>query len=775
MLFSRISQSKIFPAVVATFLGVLVVGLAAKLPVALEERVVISPQKADGVIEIQENTTVSQSIVLAPGTYSGLKLFTSLEQLPEQPIIVAVYDTDGQLVSENYARNTVYAPEYNESLKIEFPFSQFTVDERTRYRIDLTMGDSALPLLASTGERDIYQQGAYIRNSETTNQDVAVVMNIKTPLSFGAQQGVLAGVIFVIGLSLITTVVPSRWQWMAATLLLIGITPIALAGYWFSDDVLGIADWDYYFSLHNAYRETILTHHTFPFWNPWTCGGTAGLGDPEFPVFMPTFWVELMFGVETGIPLAIYLSTAVGAVGFLLLGKRLGMSVLAAVVVSVIAMFGTVNLLEITEGHVNVFAAMWIPWIFWSWLGVYRKQTSPIICGIFLALIFYQGGIYLLMYTGLAFITLILFVRRRLDALRGTVIAGVWALGFAAIKLIPVLMWLRQFPDDAYASSTFTLPYITDILFGRHLHGTYLIFRQDSGWHEYGAYIGYIAFGLALAGLTYIRKSRIIFVLAISAALSVLVSSLGPQLESTFDLLWFFPRSNISRFILFAVVSLALLAGFGLDMVRSKFKWGNIFALILIGAVAIDLMSLTYQVSQQAFVLPELYPAPEAAPAPIAFTPRRFDLAGEGSRTSRAYAAARKGWGTFAYCSVLGPDPTVRTVFDENHGAFILNTQNTEAEVTHWSPNEVRVTIDASESFEGSLNTNSVEGWKVNGNEAEIVDGRVGVKLPAGHHELVFTYESPGFRYGIFIFVVTIGVAVQLYWPRKKDSPVQRS
>ena len=769
MFFLGIFKHKYASLGASLIFGAIALVLAWYLPIGREQFVVVSPDRTDGVIEVSPGTTISQSIVLPAGTYSGIGIFSTNERLVDTNISLTVQTEEGVEVSRSYDVSTVYAPEHNDALVLLFEIQDVVVKERDRYVIAIHTKGSAFSLVSSTGERDIYQQGALRLNGEETKQDLAVTTSARSLLSFGVRQGVVAGVIFCIALAALLTFTSGRVQWIGAALLLIGITPLAIAGYWFSDNVLGIADWDYYFSLHNAYREIVLTYNSFPFWNPWTCGGTAGLGDPEFSGFMPTFWLELAFGVERGIPLAIFLSTAVGAVGYLMLGKRVGLSVISASLVALIAMFGTVNLLEITEGHVNVFAAMWIPWIFWSWLGVYRQQLPPIICGIFLALTFYQGGIYLLMYTGLAFIMLLLLVPRRLDALKTTVIAGAWALGFASIKLFPVLMWLRQFPDDAYASSTYTLPYLTDIFFGRHLHGTYLIFKQDSGWHEYGAYIGYGALLLCVVGLTKLRKSRVVQALTLAVILSVLLSTLGPQLESIFDLLWFFPRSNISRFILFAVISIALLAGHGLDVLKKKVPRGQVLAIIVVGVVAVDLMSLTYQLSQQAFVLPDLYPAPEQAPAPIAFTPHRFDLAGEGSRTSRAYAAAKRGWGTFAYCSVLGPDPSVRTVFDENHGPFILNTSNAAANVTHWSPNEVHVTVDAQESFEGSLNTNSAEGWVVNGTKAAIVDGRVGVKLPAGQHELVFKYEAPGFRVGVFVFVVTLGLATLLYWPRRRE------
>src|SRR3989344_4404951 len=399
---------------------------------------------------------------------------------------------------------------------------------------------------------------------------------------------------------------------MGIGLLCVAITPVALFGFWFSEGALGIADWDYYFSLHHFYRETILTYHQLPLWNPWTCGGSAALGDPEFPLFSVTFLLELLFGIPIGLRLSIYASVVGTALGMLALCRRFKFSPWAGAMAAVAAAFGSVSLLEIVEGHVNVFAAMWIPWIFYAWYGAYQanlklktqksklwsvlSEKNTILCAVFLALTFYAGGIYLLMYTCLAFLFLLLVVPNRTRALMVTAGAGCLALGLAAFKLVPVLLWLRQFPDEAYASSAVTLTNWYDILLGRYLHNSYVIFRQDSGWHEYGAYIGPFVFVLAILGLSQIRR-RGVAILAGGALLAWLLSMSGPSLKPLFDLLWFFPRSNISRIILLAVVPLCLLAGVGFDLVRRKLKLSPVVLAMIVGLVAVDVMSLASQLS----------------------------------------------------------------------------------------------------------------------------------------------------------------------------------
>ncbi len=441
----------------------------------------------------------------------------------------------------------------------------------------------------------------------------------------------------------------------------------------------------------------------------------------------------------------------------LMLARRLGRSVEAGLIASLAVAFGTVNLLEITEGHVNVLAAMWIPWILWSWHRMVVGNKKPIVCGIFLALTFLGGGIYLLMYTALAFIGLVLCVRNRRFALVCTIQAGLWALGFAAFKLIPVLFWLNQFPDDAYASSAYTLPWLGEIFFGRHLHGVYVILDQASGWHEYGAYIGYIVFGLAIAGLSHWKTSRTVRVLLLAALVAVGLSTLGPQLRSIFDQLWFFPRSSISRFILFAVIPIALLASYGIDRVTGYFpRNGKYIRAFLVGIVAIDIFSLTYQLSEQAFILPHVVPEVSPAPYPIAFTTERFDATGEGSRLTRAYDAYTAGYGTLTYCSVLGPKPSVRTIYDEDNGIVSVLDKDAHVELLSWSYNIVRVHVNAPKDTILVLNTNHADGWTANGKQATIVDNRVAASVAAGSQDIVFLYRTPGLYWGIGITLISI-------------------
>lgn len=764
-------KKEIWLGLIVVIVAAAVLAVAWRLPVTHEERTIIPVKKTFESVVVEDGNSVTQRLVLAPGTYSGVVLYADTDRLVGQPLVVVVRDSERRELARGQYAKVSYLPTNDDILRLEIPMARWQLTEPQHIFVEVWLKGSALSLRAA-GMGELYRFGELIVGGEATQYDIALSLLVPERLGFGARQGVIAGLVVLLGLALVYLLPGERQRWWAVVILVAVVAPLALAGYWFSVDRLGIADWDYYFSLHHSYRYSLLQLKTFPFWNPYTCGGTAGLADPEFPVFTPTFLLELIFGISAGLRLAIYLSVMIGAWGMLALAKQLKLSPEAALLAAIVAAFGSVNLLEVTEGHVNVLAAMWIPWVFWAWLRAYRvhrasstpgvsRRVGPLFCGIFLALTFFQGGIYLLMYTGLAFAALAFLAARPREAVMVTIKSGLWALGLAAVKLVPVLAWLRQFPDEAYAKSAYTLPWLTEILFGRHLHGAYVIFEQNSGWHEYGAYVGYIVFALALVGVSLAGRHRVIRALLIGGVLAAILSAMGPQLEPLFDQLWFFPRSNISRIILFSVMALALLAGFGLDHLRQRGVWPWVIV-TLVGLAAIDIFSLSYQLSEKAFVLPEVVPQIEQAPEPIAFTTQRFDSAGRGSGTTRTYSAAQAGWGTMAYCSVLGPAPRVRTVSDEG-GSELIGASKDEVSwaLVNWSPNDVTVHVIVETEAEVTLNTNYARGWTVNGKPVKEVGGLVGADLEAGEYDVTFAYRTPGFWLGIIISVLTIGWAVR--------------
>lgn len=596
---------------------------------------------------------------------------------------------------------------------------------------------------------------------------------------FETLQGILAGVIFALGAIFISKL--RSYKWLAASILVLIITPLALQPFLFSYGELGISDWDYYFSMHTNMRDAIVTHHQFPLWNPYTCGGTSALGDPEFPVLSPLFLLEILFGTPIGLQLSIFASTAIGALGMLHLARKLGIGVLGGLIASLPMSFGSVNLLEIVEGHPNILAAMYIPWVLYAWLSAYQgkqknKYTAVIITAILLALMFFQGGIYLLMYMTGVFIFLSLAVSRKKHALQLTCFAGLLAIGLASVKLVPVALWLQQFQDKAYASSAFTLFNLDDIFFGRILHGAEdVIPNQGGGWHEYGAYIGITIAALAAIGFITRRNSRVVRALIISAIGAILISSLGPYLKPFFDQVSFIPRSNISRVILLAVIPISLLAGYGLDFIEKQSRIMKFGALMLLTLASIDIMSLAYPLASQTFVLPRVTNTITPAPHPIAYSPFEYRARHKGVDYTRAYEATLAGYGTMSYCSVLSPERGVKIITDEGNTGILEFSSDKDAtfELVSWSPNKIIANVQTTQKTNITLNANYAKGWYVNNTPAKEAGNRPMYTLEPGSTTVEFSYTPPGLWAGLGISVLTI-VGIICVLLRKQNAPLVR-
>ncbi|MEO6077295.1 MAG: hypothetical protein ABIP54_00735 [Candidatus Andersenbacteria bacterium] len=752
----------IWRLIIATSIALIAVILAYWVPFSTTPIQVVKFDDTPNVVSLSAGAHIEQRIHLSSGTYSGVAFFSNDEILEGRVVRAVIKNRAGENIASGDADTVSYLSDQN-VMRIEVATSWFSVTHDDFYVVDIYFPHGEpLSLRVMDRNKNLPAVQKLSINGQVQEKIMSLSLLQRTSTDFGARQGVIVGAIAMIGIALISVVRTNRNKMILAIVLVILLAPLAILGYFFPTGSLGIADWDLYIPLHDSYRKAILTYHTFPFWDPYPCGGTSGLGDPEFPLFTPTFALVLLFGSSLGLRLDIVLSIIVGAIGMIVLARKLGRSVEAGFIAALAVSFGTVNLIESTEGHVNILTAMWVPWIFWAWLSVYQKKIKPIVLGAFLALTFLGGGVYILIYTTIAFIILTLLASRRREAFLTSLKAGLWGLGLVAFKLIPVIYWLKQFTDRVYVPSSYTLPWLGEILFGRHLHDSYVILNQSSGWHEYGAYIGYGVLVLALAGVSYVSKNRIVRSLVLAAILAILLSTLGPVLAPILDHVKFFPRSNLSRIILFAVIPLALLAAFGMDRVAEiSPRFGKTIRVIIVGLIAIDIISLTYQISEQAFVLPHVVPAIAPAPSPIAYTPKRFDLAGEGSRTTRTTDAYFAGYGTEAYCSVLGPQSAVRTIYDEGDTSVVA-AQDARAIVTliSWSYNVVKVHVETPVVTQVVLNGNYAKGWMANGENAEIVSNRPAISVPAGTTDVEFSYHTPGFWLGLAITLCTLAYAV---------------
>ncbi len=698
----------------------------------IEEAVSLAPQQ-----------TIQQSFRSNGQALVGIILAAPHSSSTAPLLKVSLYDESGQNLSRSIS------------------VRQIVRDNRTFYVVRLfprwLSEGSVYQLKITNFARAPAQLMAFPNNPHpigSENADIKIDALYRTVSHEARTLSVLAGTLLVVSVGFLGSLKGPR---LILWLVLMALIPVVLSGYWLTQDTLGISDWDYYFSVHHIIRETIVTWHQFPLWNPATCGGTAALADPEFTGLSPLFLFELVFGVPSGLRFSLLAAVGIGCAGMMMLARQIGLTALSSLLAGVTVFFSSAVILRLTEGHISVFSYVWIPWIFWAWIHQLRSARSSnilsagtsrwtIAAGAFMSLMFYQAGIHPLMYVAGTLAAASFFTHRKKYALTVTVAAGVWAAAFAAVKLIPSLDWLSQFPDQAYASSAFSLPYWYELLLGRHLHGASVIPKQGSGWHEYGSYVGPVVLALAALALTRMRRNRTIKLLLIGTIAAILLSSAGPLLQPLFDYMPYAPRSNISRFIIMALIPLALLAGFGLDQVRRWRPAAFWLPVFIAGAAIVDILSLAGPISAQAFIVPDVINPPQQSAWPITFTEATDKIRIQSVDHDRAYVSARAGYGTMSYCSVLSPNPGVR------RGTVPYVSSDPPASsvnIISWSPNVVRLLAVLERPGTITINTNYAQGWLVNGAPASNIAGRVGQRIiEPGRYELWFSYHPPGLLSG---------------------------
>ncbi|MBI4022011.1 MAG: hypothetical protein HY372_01515, partial [Candidatus Andersenbacteria bacterium] len=294
----------------------------------------------------------ARRVLAVPGqTITGVALSSLQEKVGGgMEILILV---DGKVVRRS---SRFWQSWRGDSARLTFPVQSFVLPAGTAVELEVrrTAGDP-LPL-------------------QVTRDSGALTVSLvhPVPLEAGARRGVMAGLAVMLAAYVLGAL--KRWQWAAAAAAVAVVSPLVLAGFLRPAGVLGVSDWDYYFTVHTRYRDSLLKYHTFPFWNAYTCGGTAGLADPEFPVISPLYPLELLFGVSGGLRLAVVVSVAVGGLGMLTLARRLNLSPTAGLLAALIVSFSSTTLLKLTEGHIDMLAAMWMPWIFWSWHHAYTRE-----------------------------------------------------------------------------------------------------------------------------------------------------------------------------------------------------------------------------------------------------------------------------------------------------------------------------------------------------------------------------------------------------------------
>ncbi|MDP6792827.1 MAG: hypothetical protein QF660_02110 [Anaerolineales bacterium] len=272
-------------------------------------------------------------------------------------------------------------------------------------------------------------------------------------------------------------------------------------------DNVGIRDWDQHLFYFGSVLKTVGEYRQFPMWNPWYCGGSVLYQNPQVPLLSPVYLLAPFMGMLPAVKISVGIYYGIALFGMFLLARMVyGLSnrFLIFLSCSVFVFSGTLSL-HIAEGQTHMFGAAFFPFVLLGYeLYLSRKRSGWLILGsTSLALILWTGGIYaapLITLFMIVYAALRAAVEQSIAPLRGLAAVGVYAFLFSALRLVPVMDYMRDYPRIAMGREFVPPAVWDDIFFTREQSLFTEVTLSDSsfpsgrkmqwGWHEYGSYVG---------------------------------------------------------------------------------------------------------------------------------------------------------------------------------------------------------------------------------------------------------------------------------------------
>jgi hypothetical protein len=528
------------------------------------------------------------------------------------------------------------------------------------------------------------------------------------------------------------------------------------------------SDWDLVLGTQWAAYWTVRQYHQFPFWNPFECGGIPLLGDPVSHFLTPWFLLTLTFGPEVGLHLEVVILCAIGWAGGYVLGRLLGMRRISAVATATAFAGSSWFFLHASEGQMFLLALAYLPWIVaGAWAASEKgKLRYAVLSGALIALSFFEGGPYPVLYEGLTLALLMVFralVQLDPRPLTALGVAAAFAIGFPAFKCLPVLEVIASHPRPTGEGWSNLLYALGQALLSRYQDHSR---PSPNGWGfwELGAYVGIFAV-IAVAALRFPRRS-LPWILT-----GVVVFQLARGWTSP-NCLWvwlhrlpLFSSTRLpARLLIPFVLIIATLAGLGLDAIC---KGGSIAAVAISGLLVIvggaDLLLVGPPNLRYAFVQ-------IAGPwsAPRTFVQYRLAPASKQSATIQHKEGV-------VNCYVYTNWPT--PVKGENEAGY-RGEQYMDGpgvvRLLRWTPNALRFEVDTPAPSVLVINQNYDPSWRVTsgGWSTFSKDGLLAVRVAAGKNIVVVRYVSLLAFYGLAITVLTtFGAVMFIRTERSRSAP----
>ncbi len=520
---------------------------------------------------------------------------------------------------------------------------------------------------------------------------------------------------------------------------------------------------------------TLSHFHQLPFWNPYKCGGMSMIGNPESAIVTPFLILYLTFGLTPGILLEIYLHLAIMFAGGYVLGRELGLGSLACIALAAMFPSSSWLSLHIAAGHLNFLSAAYVPWILALLLAACRmKRWYPAaVGGLLCALTLTEGNyafVFAAMLTAILATTLAAY-RLSIRPLAAAVVIGVFALAFAALKLIPTAEMLTIYPRS-WGDSYLTWRGLLISLFSRDQNVSHPLVASFF-FSEYGGYIGAPFAVLASIGIVTAGRDALAWVVGAILFLFLYRGDTGPDALTV--LLRHFPLGgNIGlcgRWVIPLVFCVGALAALGAQFLCGRRSiWGRRLAALLLAAGIADawlVCALNYRY---------LFEPAEPGPPPsltfrqywVADPEYSFTEIGESNMGSvfcgsNGYTIAPGGFldesGHLKRGSVRGyNEPGYRGEY------YLLGSG--EVNQTDWTPNRLSYDVNTRAATALVINQNMYPGWHLARGEGSVYaeDGLIAVRVPPGRQKIELVYTPRHFLAALILTLVAAAALTLIWW-----------
>ena len=562
----------------------------------------------------------------------------------------------------------------------------------------------------------------------------------------------------------------------------------------------GIQDWDQHFFYHAVPRETILEYHQIPLWNPYTCGGTVLLANPQSRCLSPTFGLVLIFGVVRGLKLEIWLHLAFGLLGAYRLARRFQLNIPAALVSSFIFMGNSIYAAGLTVGMTWILSIAYLPWAFAYFLQARNKIKYAVVCGFFLALMYLDGGAYPLMITVLFFgiYSLISVCLKRVSPAVGIkVFAGalIFALCLGAIKFFPSIDFLLEHPRRMADRSGFSLQSLQFSLLSRdqtvaaaaHLprgEGRGFVRGMTQFMDENGMYIGIIPLLLFCVGLAFQFRRRAPLALCLLIFLWLSFGTRVPfSLWALLRRLPVFDSMRVAQRVrMVMMLCVSLFAGFGFRAISERGfqrikKRGTplLLTVLLAGIILLDLVYVNSRIFRDAFPIPPIRTEKNPAFYQVWSMPAYdkngpVEPGGYYATFGSLYPAFLSNVGIInAYETSIVPRNAVARGSKDYRGEVFLEGTEGEVRIIRFTPNVIELEVEPEGEGYLILNQNYYSGWRIRGDKSARVEARrgvIGVKIAPPFGKIALYYLPTSFIIGAIVSIITLPVGIVLFTNR---------